>query len=113
MSSLSRRFEACRDADPTWAEAWNKLATVKYLCRQFVDSIVDCEKAYELQEFHFGAISGLGLNYLGLRQTGMAIKYFKKALEVHPGSFYIGFLGGDLHFGLDTKKSQIPLFLQL
>ena len=69
---------------PTFAEGYNKRATVYYLMREFEKSIADCDKTIELNPIHFGALSGAGLCYLGLRDLHNAKSYFERAVEVNP-----------------------------
>jgi tetratricopeptide (TPR) repeat protein len=85
FSSHRERFDEVVRLDPTFAEGHNKAATVLYLNRRFLESITACERVLELEPYHFGAISGMGLNYLALRDARNAIHWFERALAVHPG----------------------------
>ena len=69
---------------PSFAEGYNKRATTYYLMRQFEKSIEDCEKTIALNPVHFGALSGAGLCYLGLRDLRSALTYFERAVAVNP-----------------------------
>ncbi len=69
---------------PTFAEAWNKRATVYYLDREYEKSLADCEVVIRLNPVHFGALSGMGLNYLELDQPEKALSAFERALQVNP-----------------------------
>ena len=69
---------------PDFAEGYNKRATTYYLMQEFDESIRDCEKTIELNSVHFGALSGTGLNYLGLRNLVKALEYFERAVAVNP-----------------------------
>ena len=69
---------------PDFAEAWNKRATLHYLMRNFEASEADIRKTLELEPFHFGALSGLGLVYLGQGRYEQARNAFNDALEVNP-----------------------------
>eukprot|EP00435_Cladocopium_sp_Y103_P054403 s1447_g17.t1 len=46
--------------EPSWAEAWNRLATVDYLLGNYNYSLKEIDKTLELQPRHFGALSGKG-----------------------------------------------------
>jgi len=70
--------------DPTYAEGWNKRATVAYMMGQLQPSIIDIQKTLALEPRHFGALSGLGLIHILSGQPETALKVFKKVLEIYP-----------------------------
>ena len=72
------------DMAPDFAEGYNKRATTYYLMQEYEKSIADCEKTLALNPIHFGALSGTGLNYLGLRNLAKALEYFERAVAVNP-----------------------------
>jgi tetratricopeptide (TPR) repeat protein len=69
---------------PTFAEGYNKRATVYYLMQEFENSIADIHKTLELNPVHFGALSGMGLCYLGLDEPRKALEWFEHAVAVNP-----------------------------
>lgn len=69
---------------PDFAEGYNKRATTYYLMQEYEKSIRDCEATIARNPVHFGALSGSGLNYLGLRNLHKALEYFERAVEVNP-----------------------------
>src|SRR6266571_6709623 len=69
---------------PDFAEGYNKRATTYYLIQEFEKSIRDCDKTIALNPVHFGALSGAGLGYLGLRNLPKALDYFERAVAVNP-----------------------------
>jgi tetratricopeptide (TPR) repeat protein len=69
---------------PAFAEGYNKRATVYYLMEEFDKSIADIHKTLELNPVHFGALSGMGLCYLGLNQPRQALTWFERAVAVNP-----------------------------
>ncbi len=77
-------FSAVIAKAPDFAEGYNKRATTYYLMGEFAKSIRDCEKTVELNPVHFGALSGEGLNYLGLGEPRKALEYFERAVQVNP-----------------------------
>ena len=69
---------------PDFAEGYNKRATVYYMQERYDESLEDCEKTLALNPIHFGALSGSGLVYLGLRNPIKALEFFKRAITVNP-----------------------------
>ena len=72
------------EIDPTWAEAWNKRATVYYMIGEFQKSQDDIDKVLELENRHFGALAGQGLVNIQLKNYEKAILSYKKAQEIYP-----------------------------
>ena len=70
--------------DPSWAEAWNKRATVFYMIGEFQKSQDDIDKVLELEKRHFGALAGQGLVNIQLKNYEKAILSYKKAQEIYP-----------------------------
>lgn len=69
---------------PEFAEGWNKRATVHYLLGQYEKSLADCDEVMRRNPYHFGALSGYGMNYLELGQPEQALAWFERALDVNP-----------------------------
>ena len=69
---------------PKFAEGYNKRATVYYLLQDFERSIADIRKTLELNPAHFGALSGMGLCYLGLEEPRQALEWFERAVAINP-----------------------------
>ena len=72
------------DLDPSWAEAWNKRATVYYMIGEFEKSQADINKVLELESRHFGALAGQGLVNIELKNYEKAIKSYQQAQEIYP-----------------------------
>ena len=77
-------FTEVIEMDPTWAEAWNKRATVYYMIGEFEKSQSDINKVLNLEERHFGALAGQGLVNIKLENYEKAIESYKKAKEIYP-----------------------------
>ena len=69
---------------PKFAEGYNKRATVYYLTQEFEKSMADIQRTLELNPVHFGALSGMGLCYLGLNEPRKALEWFERAVAVNP-----------------------------
>ena len=77
-------FTDAIEIDPTWAEAWNKRATVFYMVGEFQKSQNDIDKVLVLEQRHFGALAGQGLVNIQLKNYEKAIKSYEKAQEIYP-----------------------------
>lgn len=69
---------------PTYAEAWNRRATLYYGMRNFAKSMRDIERTLRLEPRHFGALVGMATI---LRQSGReerALDAYTRILEVYP-----------------------------
>ena len=83
---LVRAIDIFTDAielDPTWAEAWNKRATVYYMIGEFQKSQDDIDKVLELENRHFGALAGQGMVNIGLKNYDKAKLSYQKAQEIY------------------------------
>ena len=77
-------FTEAIELDPTWAEAWNKRATVYYIVGEFQKSQDDIDKVLELEERHFGALAGQGMVNIQLKNYDKAKRSYQKAQEIYP-----------------------------
>ena len=77
-------FTEAIELDPTWAEAWNKRATVFYMVGEFQKSQDDIDKVLELEKRHFGALAGQGMVNIQLKNYEKALLSYKKAQEIYP-----------------------------
>lgn len=72
------------DLKPTFAEGWNKRATVYYLMQDFGRSMGDIEQTLQREPRHFGALSGLASIFRSLGRDRDALEIYEKTLEIHP-----------------------------
>ena len=77
-------FTEAIELDPTWAEAWNKRATVFYMVGEFQKSQDDIDKVLALEQRHFGALTGQGLVNIQLKNYEKAIRSYEQAQEIYP-----------------------------
>ncbi len=69
---------------PSFAEAWNRRATV-YLAREnYAEALRDVNEALRLEPRHFGAWGGLGSVMENLGSSDEALAAYTKALEIYP-----------------------------
>jgi tetratricopeptide (TPR) repeat protein len=92
-------FSLIISIDSEWAEAWNKRATALYLTGRYEDSINDIKKTLQLEPRHFGAITGLGLNQIELKNYRNALKSYQEAQNIYPT--------------MEAAKKMIPLINEL
>ena len=71
-------------AQPEFAEAWNKRATLYFLMGRYDDSLQDIDKVLELEPRHFGALSGRGMIYQRQQKYSQARAAFEEALAMNP-----------------------------
>ena len=77
-------FSKAIEIDPTWAEAWNKRATVFYMVGEFQKSQDDIDKVLELEKRHFGALAGQGMVNIKLKNYDKAKRSYQKVQEIYP-----------------------------
>ena len=77
-------FTKTIELDPSWAEAWNKRATVLYLMGKYELSQADIDEVLAIEGRHFGALTGQGLVQTALKNYQKAIDSYIEAHKVHP-----------------------------
>ena len=70
--------------EPEWAEPFNKVATIKFLQKDYLTSIKYIKLTLEKERRHFGAISGLAQINLRLGRYENALNNINQALKIHP-----------------------------
>lgn len=72
--------------DPTFAEAWNKLATCQFMYGRHEEALESTKKVLELDPNHLQAIIGMGLIHYENDEYQEAVNCFRKALNIDPWS---------------------------
>jgi tetratricopeptide (TPR) repeat protein len=70
--------------EPTFAEAWNKRATLAFIEGRDAESLADIVRTLELEPRHFGAVAGFGQIALRHGRRPEARAAFQVALRLHP-----------------------------
>lgn len=83
LEILAGLDDLARDA-PRFAEIYNQRAILHFRRGDFPRSIADCERALELNPFHFGAQAGMGQCFMKLRKPRAALRAFRQALQTNP-----------------------------
>ena len=69
---------------PSYAEAWNRRATLHFMLGNYDASLADIEKVLDLEPRHFGALAGRGMIYQRQEKWGAALAAFREALQMNP-----------------------------
>ena len=69
---------------PTFAEGWNRRATLYFMLGRYDESLSDIAKVLELEPRHFGALSGKGMVLRAQNKPAEALKAMKDALAINP-----------------------------
>ena len=106
-NSLKVFLNLC-EVEPEWAEPFNKVATIKFLQKDYIASIKYIKLTLEKERRHFGAISGLAQINLRLGRFESALKNINQALKIHP---FIGIKKIKPLLLKKLKKKEINLYL--
>lgn len=69
---------------PEFAEALNQRAIIYFRMKQYEDSIADCQRALDLNPWHFGAQVGMAQSFMKMKKHRSALKAFRNTLKIHP-----------------------------
>ena len=70
--------------EPKWSEPFNKVATIKFLQKDYQESIQYIKLTLKKEPRHFGAISGLVQIYINLGKFDDALKNINYVSRIHP-----------------------------
>jgi len=75
---------------PSYAEAWNRRATIYYLQKDYGRALADIREVLVREPRHFGALSGLGLILQDIGDDKHALEAYRRALAIDPHLENIG-----------------------
>ncbi|MHA6685845.1 tetratricopeptide repeat protein [Mesorhizobium sp. A556] len=70
--------------DPTYAEGWNRRATVHYMMKSYGKSMADIDRTLRLEPRHFGALSGLAQIMTDTDHKQAALDAWQRVLAIYP-----------------------------
>jgi tetratricopeptide (TPR) repeat protein len=79
-----RLLDAVIELNPTYVEGWNRRATLRYMRKEFGESLADIRRVLTIEPRHFGALTGLGLIMQEFGDEKRALEAFRKALDLYP-----------------------------
>ena len=79
-------FTKVIEKKPNFAEGWNKRATAYFMIGEFDKSMFDINQTLKLEPRHFGALDGMALIFMHLKQYNEAIKIYDKMLNIFPNN---------------------------
>jgi tetratricopeptide (TPR) repeat protein len=82
--SAQMEMDAIIRCCPTFAEAYDQRAIVKFLKSDYAGAVADYQQTIALNPVHFGAIASLGHCFAALGRHKDALDAYHRALEVHP-----------------------------
>lgn len=77
-------FDRVIERSPSFAEGWNKRATLYFLVGEYRKSLADCDRVIERNPHHFGVLSGYAQIYAQLGAYDRALDYARRALDLNP-----------------------------
>jgi tetratricopeptide (TPR) repeat protein len=69
---------------PTYAEGWNRRATVHFMMRSFGKSMADIDRTLQLEPRHFGALAGLAQIMKERGSKELALNAYQRVLDIYP-----------------------------
>lgn len=83
-AAAEQRLDRLIAAQPDWAEAWNKRATLYFLQGRDCESLSDVRRTLELEPRHFGAMAGFAHICVRNGDYRSAIIAMEAALQINP-----------------------------
>jgi tetratricopeptide (TPR) repeat protein len=70
--------------DPSYAEGWNRRATVHYMMGDYAMSMADIDKTLQLEPRHFGALAGMAEILKDTGRKKLALRAYEQVLQLYP-----------------------------
>ena len=70
--------------EPTYAEGWNRRATVHFMMQNYAKSMSDINHTLQIEPRHFGALSGMGQIMKNTGSEELALKAWERVLDIYP-----------------------------
>ena len=87
----SQKFDVALDfldqvvvMEPTYAEGWNRRATVHFMMQNYSKSMADINSTLQLEPRHFGALSGMGQILENTGRNELALQAWQRVLDIYP-----------------------------
>lgn len=69
---------------PTYAEGWNRRATVHFMMNNYQKSMADIEKTLQYEPRHFGALAGMAQILSNTGRKELALEAYQRVLDIYP-----------------------------
>lgn len=69
---------------PTYAEGWNRRATVHFMMNNYQKSMADIEKTLQHEPRHFGALAGMAQILSNTGRKELALEAYQRVLDIYP-----------------------------
>ena len=69
---------------PTYAEGWNRRATLHFMMSNYSKSMSDIDHTLSLEPRHFGALSGMAQILKASGKKELALRAYQQVLEIYP-----------------------------
>ena len=87
----SKKFDVALDfldqvvtMSPSYAEGWNRRATVHFMMQNYAKSMADINHTLQLEPRHFGALSGMGQIMKNTGHKELALEAWQRVLDIYP-----------------------------
>jgi tetratricopeptide (TPR) repeat protein len=70
--------------DPSYAEGWNRRATVHFMMQNFGKSMSDIDQTLRLEPRHFGALAGMAQIMKARGNKQLALNAWQRVLDIYP-----------------------------
>jgi tetratricopeptide (TPR) repeat protein len=70
--------------EPSYAEGWNRRATVHFMMQNYSKSMADINHTLQLEPRHFGALSGMGRIMKNTGHNELALQAWQRVLDIYP-----------------------------